>query len=408
MNIVNTGNLASHYDLAIVGAGILGVMAALHAEQQGLKVLLLESGAKANHATVRNFGQVVASGQILGYWRGLGQRSSDIYQQFAKKIALPIRQQGTFYIAGDEQEAQLLEEMAVINHQENAKSQLLSQQAVLALQPLLKKEAVINALHYPDEITIDSPDLMQCLQQHLQKNSAVDCIYGGEVKEVDGKNANFSLYLTDLRCFKAKQVLFCCGHQSTPLLQRFYHNEALQLCKLQMMSTVAQMRGGLTGNVLGGLSIRRYQAFASCPSYAQLSHSDYQQQLQQHGIHLLFKQVANGELIIGDTHEYFDIHSCSSADYHLYIDKQRLMWTEAQRILNLKDDAVAKLWLGWYVEHKEGALIKSLEPGLHCVTGLGGKGMTVGPALMQDVIAKINKDATLESFSTVLPQSMAI
>lgn len=49
------------FDLIIVGAGILGLSAAIQAQEQGLKVCIFEKNAQPVGATRRNFGMVGTS-----------------------------------------------------------------------------------------------------------------------------------------------------------------------------------------------------------------------------------------------------------------------------------------------------------------------------------------------------------
>jgi glycine/D-amino acid oxidase-like deaminating enzyme len=54
------------YDLAIVGAGILGLAHALAAARQGRRVVVIDREARAIGASVRNFGFVTVTGQSAG------------------------------------------------------------------------------------------------------------------------------------------------------------------------------------------------------------------------------------------------------------------------------------------------------------------------------------------------------
>lgn len=48
----------AQFDLIVVGAGILGLSAAIQAQEKGLKVCIFEKNAKPVGATRRNFGMV--------------------------------------------------------------------------------------------------------------------------------------------------------------------------------------------------------------------------------------------------------------------------------------------------------------------------------------------------------------
>jgi len=50
------------YDLAVVGAGIVGLGCALAAARAGKRVAVIDRDAQANGASVRNFGFVTVTG----------------------------------------------------------------------------------------------------------------------------------------------------------------------------------------------------------------------------------------------------------------------------------------------------------------------------------------------------------
>ena len=54
---------ADHFDLVVVGAGILGLATAWRARQRGWKVAVLERHARCIGASVRNFGFVTINGR---------------------------------------------------------------------------------------------------------------------------------------------------------------------------------------------------------------------------------------------------------------------------------------------------------------------------------------------------------
>ena len=54
------------YDLAVVGAGIVGLAHAFAAAKRGKRVVVIDRDAQANGASVRNFGFVTVTGQGAG------------------------------------------------------------------------------------------------------------------------------------------------------------------------------------------------------------------------------------------------------------------------------------------------------------------------------------------------------
>ena len=122
------------YDLLIIGGGALGTFHAYHALQRGLRVALFEKDKAPNSATVRNFGQIVPSG-MNRKWQAYGRKSLEVYLSIQEKWDLDIRQMGSIYLASDEEEQQLLEELYQINRENDYPSELWTQAQCLARYP---------------------------------------------------------------------------------------------------------------------------------------------------------------------------------------------------------------------------------------------------------------------------------
>jgi glycine/D-amino acid oxidase-like deaminating enzyme len=82
------------FDLAVVGAGILGLACARAAALQGLRVVVIDRDAQANGASVRNFGFVTVTGQERGAAWNRAQRSCAIWKEVAAQAGIPILQRG--------------------------------------------------------------------------------------------------------------------------------------------------------------------------------------------------------------------------------------------------------------------------------------------------------------------------
>ena len=133
-------------DLLIVGAGVLGTFHALHALQRGYSVILLEKDAAPQDATVRNFGMVVPSGLPQGQWQQYGIESTRLYTSIQAQFDIGVRQQGSLYIASDQDDLGLLEELYEINQHNDYPSLLLSQDACLATYPALQRSYCVGGL----------------------------------------------------------------------------------------------------------------------------------------------------------------------------------------------------------------------------------------------------------------------
>ncbi len=89
--------------------------------------------------------------------------------------------------------------------------------------------------------------------------------------------------------YAAGPVVVCDGADCHILFPDLFAASGLRMCKLQMMRPAPRPGAVLPHAVLSGLSIRRYPAFASCPSYGLLRDQPIDVFIRDHGIHLLFK-----------------------------------------------------------------------------------------------------------------------
>lgn len=374
------------YDLAVVGGGIVGLFAAYHALIQGHSVVLFEADASCTGASVRNFGQIIPSGLELTRWRHVGIRSLEIYRDLMQRGALPIRLDGSTYVAGVDQEQSLLEELAALDQSTSYASNLLTRQQAMALHPGLKGDAALAALQFPQEMTADSRQLVGSLLKMLESFADFRFLQNCVVYDVRSGPDGISLGISaGLNC-RARQALICCGHKHHPLFQEYLkRGPHLTQVRLQMMETYPLPAPAVRGNFLSGLSIRRYPAFHSCPSYGGLTETPNTRELLEHGIHVLCNARPDGALVLGDSHHYYA--EDEPVDFGIDESVSQLILNEARRLLKLDGAAIARQWNGYYCQTEDGdALLRTVTEGIHFVTGLGGKGMTVAPGLMERIV----------------------
>src|SRR6201996_4406741 len=87
------------YDLAIVGAGIVGLACALAAARRGKRVVVIDRDAQANGASVRNFGFITVTGQERGAMWSRARRSRDVWCEVATAADIPIVHTGLWMTA---------------------------------------------------------------------------------------------------------------------------------------------------------------------------------------------------------------------------------------------------------------------------------------------------------------------
>lgn len=105
--------------------------------------------------------------------------------------------------------------------------------------------------------------------------------------------------------------------------------------------------------VLTGLSIRRYESFHECPSFNEIKSREEKDTLEKKwGVHILFKQAADGSVIIGDSHEYADVKDMDDLGYDIKEDINAFMLAEARKIVDLPTYEIQRQWFGIYSQCK--------------------------------------------------------
>ncbi len=97
------------FDIAVIGAGIIGLSHAYAAAQRGLRVAIFERSYTPVGASVRNFGHGLILGQAPGKMLDLAKNSREIWATMAKQAKFLTRQKGTYLLARTQSEQAVLE-----------------------------------------------------------------------------------------------------------------------------------------------------------------------------------------------------------------------------------------------------------------------------------------------------------
>ncbi|GAB3910407.1 TIGR03364 family FAD-dependent oxidoreductase [Larkinella knui] len=376
------------FDFIIVGSGALGTFHALHAARAGKRVLLLEKDNRPVSATVRNFGQVVPSG-LSGRWYEYGRRSLELYRQIQQEYDITVRQNGSVYVASDADEWQLANELYDLRRADDYPCVLWSKARTLANYPALRPEYVQGALVFPDEISVEPDRMIYRLISYLTtKYANVTYRNNAAVIGCESTAGGATVRLANGERLQAQKVLICNGSEFRLLYPDLFAQSGLVVSKLQMMQTIPMPEIMLPGNILTGLTIRRYESFAECPSYASLQTPDHLVELRKWGIHVLFKQALDGSIIIGDSHEYAAATQTDDLGFDTKDYVNHLIIQEASRIVKFPVDQIQRTWAGFYAQTTQEIFEADLDT-IHIITGIGGKGMTSSAGFVEETIRRL-------------------
>lgn len=378
------------YDVMIIGGGALGTFHAYHALQMGLTVLLLEKDKMPQSATTRNFGQVVPSG-MDSKWQNYGRISLDIYNKIQQQFDISVRNNGTVYLASNEEEQTLIEELHQINKNNNYPSALLTKEQCLEKYSGLKKDYVTAGLFFAQEVTVEPRTMIHKVLQYLVEQKGLQYYNYNCAINCEAANDEVTVTTASNKEFKASKLIICNGSEFKTLYPDVFAQSELVVTKLQMLQTVPQKNYTLPGSILTGLTIRRYESFYECASFQKIKEKEDANSLEKKwGVHILFKQAADGSIILGDSHEYADAKDMDELGYDMNTDINYFMISEAKKIIDLPSYDIQHQWYGIYSQCKERDIFEeTIDGNIHIITGIGGKGMTGSAGYAQQSISNI-------------------
>jgi len=357
---------------------VLGTFHAYHALKRGLSVCLAEKDAKPVAASVRNFGQAVPSG-LSSAWHAWGRRGVEIYRSIQHEFDITVRQNGSVYLASDEQEQELLHQLCQRMTEKDYPCQLLSAAQCLDRWPALQPRYVREGLYFPLDASLEPGQMIYRLIEYLQKKFSTQFHYRPSTPIVGCESASqgVSLWSSAGERWSSHRVLICSGSEFRLLFPNYVEASGLVAVKLQMMQTTPVKGVTLSGNILTGLTIRRYESFKECPAFEKITTPEHLRELSRWGIHILFKQATDGSVIMGDSHEYASCTRPEQLDFAVHHNIQNLILKEAARIVTFDVFALQTAWAGFYTQHPDKDIVLlDVDDRIRICTGIGGKGMT--------------------------------
>ncbi|GAB4584571.1 TIGR03364 family FAD-dependent oxidoreductase [Nocardia sp. IFM 10818] len=362
--------------LVIIGGGILGTAHALAAIGRGHDVVHLEREVEARGATVRNFGLVWVSGRSANEL-DITLKSRQLWEEIGGKVpGVGFRPAGSITLVRTEAELAVAEAAAANASAAQRGFELLDPDRVRAVNPALRGK-FLAGLHCSTDAAVESRQALPALRHYMAATGRYTFFAGAEARAVTGTTV-----VDDRgRRHEGDLVLVCPGAAHSGLTRELAGDLPVRRVRLQMMQT-APLGEPLTTAVADGDSFRYYPGFRG-PELDRLNREEAQPfTAAQHKMQLLCVQRLHGGLTIGDTHEYdepfnFDV---DEAPYeHLT--------AVAEELLGRKLPQIVRRWAGVYSQSIDpGAIVTRAQAAdnVWVITGPGGRGMTLGPALGEE------------------------
>jgi FAD dependent oxidoreductase TIGR03364 len=370
---------SSEFDLAVVGAGILGLSCALAAAERGRRVVVIERSARALGASVRNFGLVTLTGQDRdGVWPR-ARRSREVWASVAARAGIPIVSRGQWIAARRPEAAAVLDAFLRTDMAEGC--ELLTPAQARRRSPELLAPRLEAVLWSPHELRVESRDAIPALTRWLAREHGVSFRWETAVLAVDVPRVD-----TARGPVFAQAAVVCPGDDLATLFPQRLAEAGVGRCTLQMMR-LESPGFTLPGTVMSDLSVARYGGFANLPEAEPLRRRlrSEQGEYLRYGIHLIVAQGSDGSVIVGDSHDYAEAPFAEApfAAERIY----ELLLEEYRAVMGREPPAVRERWLGTYAAAKDRVLLLDAPlPRVRLVLVTSGIGASTGFAIGEEVI----------------------
>jgi glycine/D-amino acid oxidase-like deaminating enzyme len=386
--------------IVIVGGGILGTMHAVMARRRGWTVTHIDRDIEPRSASVRNFGLVWVSGRAEGQELEVALRARELWASIAAVApGVGFRPDGSMTVAQLPEELAVLRQVADRADADQRGFRLLSPADVRGVNPALRGE-LLGGLHCTTDAVVEPRLALPALRDALNSGHRFGNDDDASDRPTDSDEHGYRFLggrtATEIgpghvvdhtnERHRGEVVVICPGIERQGPMAELLDAAPVRTVQLQMMQT-APFDERLTTSLADGDSLRYYPGFR-VPALADLPPQS--PVAAQHHMQLLISQRATGELTIGDTHAYdepFDFATDEAPYDHLR--------ARAESILGRPLPPVTRRWTGAYSQSTDDSIChrRQVTPGVWVVTGPGGRGMTLSPAIAEQTLTEIGSPA---------------
>lgn len=365
--------MTARYDLAVVGAGIVGLGTAYAAARRGRSVIVIDRTDRAVGATVRNFGHLCIGAQI-GPARRYADASRPLWLALAREAGFWLRESGTLVAARHDDELALLEEAA-----RSGGIRMLSRRKIARAAPI-DQAVVTGGAWVETDLQTHPREAAAAIAAHLAAlgvafawRTAVTDLSAGVVRTTRGE-------------IRADEVVVAVNHDLDQLLPELAEQAGVVRCTLDMLRADVALRSPLDAPLLTGWSLARYGRFAALDAAAPVAARLRAEapELAALDLNQMYTQLPDGSVIIGDTHH----REISPPPFQAEAAADALL-REASTLFGVPAPRVIERWQGVYASAPDDFLIARPEPGITVLAATTGIGMTTGLGLAEIELAPL-------------------
>ncbi|MDD4504654.1 MAG: NAD(P)/FAD-dependent oxidoreductase [Clostridiaceae bacterium] len=200
------------YDVAVIGAGIIGCSISRVLSRYEINVVLIEKGAdvadcttKANSAII-HAGYDAKPGTLKAKFNALGNL---MFEKLCQELDVTFKKTGSLVLAFNEEDMETINKLfvqGIINGIDGM--EILDREKVLDMEPRVNKE-VIGGL-YAATCGVVGPWELAIAQAENAAENGVEILLNSEVKDIKKQETMYSIFTSD-RTIDARYIINCAG-----------------------------------------------------------------------------------------------------------------------------------------------------------------------------------------------------
>jgi FAD dependent oxidoreductase TIGR03364 len=369
------------FDLAVIGGGICGLAHALAGVRRGLRVVVIERDARANGASIRNFGFVTVTGQQRGQCWQRAMRSRQVWAEVAPAAGIRIEHAGLAVAVRRPEAVAVLEAFRTTEMGEGC--ELLSPAEAGRRFPMLRTDDLLAVLASPHDLRVESRIAVPALARWLAEVHGVTFLYQTLAKAVTPPVID-----TTRGPVRARLCVVCPGDDFLSLYPERLASYGLVRCKLHMLRVAsASAMPRFNAAVMSDLGLVRYLGYAELPETAALKQRLESEQGQHlaNGVHLIAVQSEDGSLVVGDSHHYDATPDPFGPDM---VDE--LIMDEFRQVMAWPTPVIRERWIGTYASASDRLmLIDRPSETVRLVMITSGTGASTSFAIAEEVLDEL-------------------
>ncbi len=367
------------YDVAVVGAGIVGLAHALAAARRGKRVVVIDRDPRANGASIRNFGFVTVTGQARGLSWTLARRTRDVWAEVAPRAGIAIEQRGLLVALRRPESVTVAQAFLATEMGEGC--EWLGAAQFRARHGEVAAPDSLGALYSPHDLRVESRTALPKLVAWLEAAHGVTFLTQTAVHAVDPPRIE-----TARGPVRAEVAIVCPGDDFASLFPERIAAYQPGRCRLSMLR-LASPGLRLPAPIMSDLSLVRYAGYADLAEAEALRRRLRAEQGEHlaHGVHLIAVQSVDGSLVVGDSHHYADLPPPFAP-----VQAEACILDEFARATGLVPPPVIERWVGTYaVASDRTFFIDAPADAIRLVMVTSGTGASTGFGIAERTLADL-------------------